>query len=297
MPILVPGPASPQLSQRLSEISGLSEVKVSYRVFPDGESYIRLEEPLKGDVAVVVQSCPPPQDKRLIELLQLVDASRRAGASKVIAVAPYLAYSRQDKVFLNYEALSSEIVANVLCAMGVRAFVTVNVHSEAVLKYFKVKAVNVDAFSEIASYIKSLDLKDPVVLSPDRKRHPEAVRVAQRLGCESAFLDKRRDPLTGSVVTEEKALDVMGRDVIIVDDIISTGGTIINAARIVSKNKPKRIMAACVHGLYAANAVEKLLAAGISELISTDTIESGTSKVSVAGALSSSLRQVMEDLL
>jgi len=295
MPLLVPGPSSPLLTHRLADVCGYGVAKVGYRVFPDGESYIRVENDLKGEVAIVVQSCPPPQDKRVIELLQLIDASLRAGASKVIAVVPYLAYSRQDKVFLPHEALSSRIIAKAVEAVGASSLITVNVHSELVLGHFeRIRALSVDAFPEIADYLASLGLRDPLVLSPDKKRYPDAQRVAKLVDGEAAFLEKRRDLETGEVTTEEKKLAIEGRDVVIVDDIISTGGTIVNAAKIISKGNPRRIIAACVHGLYATNALEKLVAAGVKEVISTDTIESQTSKVTAAKPIASAIRYLVE---
>ena len=295
MPLLIPGPSSPLLTQRLADVCGYEVAKVGYRVFPDGESYVRVEDDLKGEVAIVVQSCPPPQDKRVIELLQLIDASLRAGASKVIAVVPYFAYSRQDKVFLPHEALTSRIIARVVEAVGASSLITVNVHSELVLSYFeRIKALSVNAFPEIADYLASLGLRDPLVLSPDKKRYPDAQRVAELIAGEAAFLEKKRDLETGEVTTEEKALAIEGRDVVIVDDIISTGGTIVNAAKIISKGSPKRIIAACVHGLYVANALEKLAAAGVGEIISTDTVESQTSKVTVAKAIAGAVERLLE---
>ena len=295
MPLLIPGPSSPLLTQRLAEVCGYRVAKVSHKVFPDGESYIRVEDDLKEEAAIVVQSCSPPQDKRVMELLQLIDASWRAGTSKVIAVVPYFAYSRQDKVFLPHEALSSKIIAKAIEAVGASFFVTVNVHSELVLGYFdKIKALSVDAFPEIADYLASLNLRDPLVLSPDRKRYPDAQRVAGLINGEAAFLEKKRDLKSGEVTTEEKTLAVKGRDVVIVDDIISTGGTIVNAARIILKGNPRRITAACVHGLYAANALEKLAAAGVEEVVSTDTIESQTSKVTVAKAIAGAIKRLLE---
>lgn len=295
MPLLIPGPSSPLLTQRLADVCGYEVAKVGYRVFPDGESYVRVEDDLKGEVAIVVQSCPPPQDKRVIELLQLIDASLRAGASKVIAVVPYFAYSRQDKVFLPHEALTSRIIARVVEAVGASSLITVNVHSELVLSYFeRIKALSVNAFPEIANYLASLGLRDPLVLSPDKKRYPDAQRVAKLIAGEAAFLEKKRDLETGEVTTEEKALAIEGRDVVIVDDIISTGGTIVNAAKIISKGSPKRIIAACVHGLYVANALEKLAAAGVGEIISTDTVESRTSKVTVAKAIAGAVERLLE---
>jgi len=295
MPLLVPGPSSPLLTRRLADVCGYGIAKVGYRVFPDGESYVRVEDDLGGEVAIVIQSCPPPQDKRIIELLQLIDASLRAGASEVIAVVPYLAYSRQDKVFLPHEALSSRIIAKVIESVGASSLVTVNVHSELVLDYFeRIRALSVDAFPEIADYLASLDLRDPLVLSPDKKRYPDARKVAELVNGEAAFLEKKRDLETGEVTTEEKTLAIEDRDVVIVDDIISTGGTIVNAAKIISKGNPRMIIAACVHGLYAANALEKLVAAGVREIISTDTIESQTSKVTAAKAIASAIKRLLE---
>lgn len=295
MLVLVPGPASPQLAQRLAETCNYATAKVSYRVFPDGESYIRVESNLRGETAVVVQSCSPPQDKRIMELLQLIDASLRAGASKVFAIVPYLAYSRQDKIFLAHEALSSKIIAKAIEAAGASLLITVNVHSELVLSYFeKIEALNIDAFPEVASYLTSYNLRKPLVLSPDRKRYPDAQRVAKLINGEAAFLEKRRDTSTGEVVTEEKILAVKDRDVVIIDDIISTGGTLVNAAKIVSKGNPKKIIAACIHGLYVNNALEKLAAIGVDEVVSTDTIESSTSKISVAGVIANTLKELIE---
>ncbi|MEM2315932.1 MAG: phosphoribosyltransferase family protein, partial [Candidatus Nezhaarchaeales archaeon] len=109
---------------------------------------------------------------------------------------------------------------------------------------------------------------------------------------EAAFLEKKRDLLSGAVTTEEKELTLEGRDIVIVDDIISTGGTLINAAKIVSRGNPSRIIAACIHGLYANNALEKLAAAGVSEVVSTDTIESPTSKISVARIIADTLKEL-----
>lgn len=294
MPLIIPGPSSPLLAQRLADVCGYEVAVVNYRVFPDGESYIRVKNDLKGEVAIVVQSCPPPQDKRIIELLQLIDASLRARASKVIAVVPYLAYSRQDKVFLPYEALSSKVIAKAVEAVGAASLITVNVHSELVLGYFeKIRVLGVDAFPEIADYLTSLGLRDPLVLSPDKKRYRDAQKVAELINGEAAYLEKKRNLETGEVTTEEKALAIESRDVVIVDDIISTGGTIANAAKIISKNNPRRIIAACVHGLYAANALEKLAAAGVKRVISTDTIESQTSKVTVAKAIASAIKRLL----
>ena len=294
MALIVPGPASPVLSERLAQLMSLPRAKVNYRVFPDGESYIRIEGEVKGDVVVAVQSCSPPQDKRFFELLQLIDASTRAGASRVIVVCPYMAYSRQDKVFLDFEALSSRIVAKAIEAAGASSFVTVNIHSDLVLSYFNIKALNVDAFRVVARQLLDKDLVRPLIVSPDRKRYPEAQVVAEVLRGEASFFDKKRDLLTGEITTEEKMLDVEGRDVVIVDDIISTGGTIANAARILSKQKPKRIIAVCIHGLFVGDALKKMAEAGVSEVVSTDTIESEWSKISVAEAIAEVLQGMLE---
>ncbi len=179
-------------------------------------------------------------------------------------------------------------------SVGTQALITVNVHSEMVLSYFNIKALSVNAFPEIASYLASLNLKNPLILSPDKKRYPDAKLVADIVKGEASFLEKKRDLITGEIKTEEKHLEVEGRDVVIIDDIISTGGTIINAANIVSKRNPRSIRVACIHGVYASNALEKLRALNLTEIVSTDTIESETSKITVAKAILEALKEVLE---
>ncbi|RLF12214.1 MAG: ribose-phosphate diphosphokinase [Thermoprotei archaeon] len=289
---VVPGPASRRLGASLAEELKTSVLEVESKVFPDGESYVRLKGEVAGEEVVVVQSCYPPQDKHLIELLLLVKTIKELGARKVIAAVPYLAYSRQDKRFLEGEAVSGRVVLELIGLAGADALLTVDVHSEALLEKLSFKAVNVSAMPLIARYLSQLRLLNPFILSPDKKRAREAGLVASLLNTDHGYLEKVRDLSTGEVKTMVKGLPVEGRDVVIVDDIISTGGTIANAASIVKSQGARRVLAACTHPILAKGAEERMRKAGVEEIIGTDAVESHVSRVSVAPALAEALRKL-----
>lgn len=287
--IVVAGPASPKLGRRIANLLKCDLASLEWKRFPDGESYIRLPVDLKGESVVVVQSTSPPQDKRLMELFFILDLVNELGASEVTVVIPYLAYMRQDKRFRDGEVISVRVVSKLIENFNVDRIVLVDVHSRLVLDYFNVDVVEVSAMPLIGSYFSSIDLSNPFVLAPDRKALNLAEKVAEKIDCEFDFLEKRRDRVTGEVKTYFKKMNVDGRDVIIVDDIISTGGTIANAAEMVKGLGARRIYAACTHALLVKDALMKLSSAGIFEIIGTDTIESNVSKVSVAPAIVSVL--------
>lgn len=287
--IVVAGPASPKLGRRIANLLKCDLASLEWKRFPDGESYIRLPVDLKGESVVVVQSTSPPQDKRLMELFFILDLVNELGAREVTVVIPYLAYMRQDKRFRDGEVISVRVVSKLIENFNVDRIVLVDVHSRLVLDYFNVDVVEVSAMPLIGSYFSSIDLSNPFVLAPDRKALNLAEKVAEKIDCEFDFLEKRRDRVTGEVKTYFKKMNVDGRDVIIVDDIISTGGTIANAAEMVKGLGARRIYAACTHALLVKDALMKLSSAGIFEIIGTDTIESNVSKVSVAPAIVSVL--------
>lgn len=287
--IVVAGPASPKLGRRIANLLKCDLASLEWKRFPDGESYIRLPVDLKGESVVVVQSTSPPQDKRLMELFFMLDLINELGAREVTVVIPYLAYMRQDKRFRDGEVISVRVVSKLIESFNVDRIVLVDVHSRLVLDYFNVDVVEVSAMPLIGSYFSNIDLSNPFVLAPDRKALNLAEKVAEKIDCEFDFLEKRRDRVTGEVKTYFKKMNVDGRDVIIVDDIISTGGTIANAAEMVKGLGARRIYAACTHALLVKDALMKLSSAGIFEIIGTDTIESNVSKVSVAPAIVSVL--------
>ena len=289
--IVVPGPASKELGGKIAKELNAKVIGVFFKQFPDGESYVRFEGELENENVVIVQSTCPPQDSNLIRLFLLAGTAKDLGAKKVVVVVPYLAYARQDKRFLPGEAVSVNVMARVLKAIDIDGLVTVNVHEEKVLKKFDFPAKNVSAMGVLAKYFKEKGFDGAFALAPDDGALELAKEAAEVLGGGYDWLYKKRDLHTGEVETKAKKLDVAGRDVIIFDDIISTGGTIVNAAKILKEQGARRIFAACAHPLLIGNAIERILSSGVEEIVGTDSVPSMVSKVSVAPVIAKSLAE------
>jgi len=288
---IVCGPASKELAERVSALTGFGSVPVAFKTFPDGESYVRIEGSLKGEnVAIVQTACPPAQDGKLFQLAFMADAARRGGAEKVTAVVPYLAYARQDKTFLVGEGVSVETVARMLKAAGVDELVTVNIHSEPALEHFPFPAKSLSAVPLLAEYFVQKGYSAAFALSPDKGAMSIARQARQVLGGDAGHLDKERDRYTGQTVQTAKGLNVKGETVIVFDDIISTGGTIVGAAKILREKGAKHVFCACVHGLLIGDAEKRILDAGVEEIVGTDSVPGSVSKVSLAPLLSQELK-------
>lgn len=286
---IIPGPASKQLGEKIAELSNLETVPLAFKRHPDGESYVRLEGNVENEEVAIVQTTSPPQDTRLMQLALIADAAKRHGAKKITAVVPYLAYARQDRVFLKGEAVSVEAVARMLRAAGVDSLITVNVHKAKVLAKFPFPAKTVSAIPLLAEYFKNKGFEEAFSLAPDKGAVWLAEEAKQVLGGEYGYLEKHRDRYTGQVSIEKKGLNVHGKTVIIFDDIISTGGTIIAAAKVLKEQGADKVYAACVHPLLIENAKKRILEAGVKEVVGTDSVPSSASKVSLAPLLSREL--------
>jgi ribose-phosphate pyrophosphokinase len=286
---IILGPASVQLGQKIAETLKTEPVKVAFKTFPDGENYVRLEAQVQNEDVAIVQTTSPPQDKRLIQLALIADAARRNGARKVTAVVPYLAYARQDKMFLRGEAISAQVIARMLGAAGVERLLTVNVHQERVLSQFPFSSKSVSAIPLLAEYFIKEGLKKAFALSPDKGAIYIAEEAKKVLGGECGYLEKSRDKYTGQVSIEKKTFDIKGKPVIIFDDIISSGGTIVSATKILKELKPQKVCVACVHPLLIGEAEKNILNAGADEVVGTDSVPSSVSKVSLAPVISREL--------
>ena len=287
---VVLGPASKELGEKTAELAGLEAVGVAYKAFPDGESYVRLEDSVRDEHVVIVQTTSTPQDSRLMQLAFLAGASKRNGACKVTAVVPYLGYARQDKMFLEGEGVSVETVAYMLNAAGVDALVTVNIHAEAALKKFPFPAETLSAIPLLAGYFVEKGYGEAFALAPDKGAMYIAEQAQRVLGGGAGHLDKKRDRYTGQTTQTGEGLDVKGQTVIIFDDIISTGGTIVGAAKILRDLGAKKIFTACVHPVLVGDAEQRILNAGVEELVGTDSVPSNVSKVSLAPLIAKALK-------
>lgn len=267
-------------------------VLIEEKSFPDGERYVRVPQRIEGE-AVLVHSTHPPQDERLIQLLLAIDAVKNAGASKVVVVVPYLAYARQDKRFMEGEPISVGVILRSLQAVGADAFVTVDVHNPSSLdEWLRIPHLNVLPAAQLAEYFKGT-LHHPLVLAPDRGALHRARAVAEALGASYDYLEKRRDRTTGELSLLPKSIEAEGNDVLIVDDIISTGGTLVLAAKSMLRSGARRVYAACTHAILASGALDKLYGAGVSDVVATDTVPSPVSKVSVAEQLVAAITSLL----
>ena len=289
---LMIGPSSRGLGKRLSMLLPFDLIIFEWKVFPDGESYFRLLSNV-DDSVILVHSLSPPQDKRVVELFLLLKLLRDYKVRNIILVVPYLAYMRQDKRFLDGEVVSIEVIADLLKTYDIDRYVFVDVHSSEVLKFFGDRAVELSAFPLIGDFLLKYQLVNPIIIAPDAKAFKYAETVAKIIGAESDYIVKRRDRSSGAVESELKEFNVTGRDVILVDDIISTGGTMVNAIKMFREYGANRIFACCTHGLFIGNAVVNMFNAGVYDIISTDTIESYYSKVSVAPIIASAINLLL----
>ncbi|MCS7095338.1 MAG: ribose-phosphate diphosphokinase [Thaumarchaeota archaeon] len=291
--VIVAGPSSPELSRKVASLLRLEAIEVFHKFFPDGESYMRLEGNVTGKTAILVQGTHPPQDVHTLQLLLLARTLRERGASEMIAVVPYLAYARQDREFLPGEVVSLKHLLGLLTETGVRTLVTVNPHSPWALNLKGLNSVSVDVTSELAEEASKSFGKFDVVASPGKKGETMAKAAGDAIGAEWAALTSSRDPWTGRVEVRVMGTSVKGRRVLVIDDIISTGGTMVEAIRALNSLGATAVVVACVHGLFVGNAARKILESGALNVLSTDTVPSIYSRLSVAEELVEALRPMI----
>lgn len=241
-----------------------------YKTFPDGESYVRIPCNIKGNRAIVVQSLIYPQDKSIIETILLGDAIKELGAEDQVLVSPYLAYSRQDRVFLEGEPISIRSVLNMFKEYYNMLF-TIEIHKEESLKYFGKLSINIRPYTYMAEKI-GFKNKNVAVLSPDAGAIDRAKSLSSYLNCDYDYFIKSRDRVTGEITMQPKELDVRGRDIIIIDDIISTGGTILKASQILKSQGAGKIYVMVSHAILLNNAEEKLISSGIEKIYAANTL-------------------------
>lgn len=296
--IVIGGPASNKIDEKLAELLKAEHIKIEHKLFPDDESYIRYPVPKLTGTVLLVQSLYPPQDKHFVELLLMIDTAKDLGAEKVIAIVPYLAYSRQDKKFLEGEAISVKTLLKAIESAGADCIITVDLHSEKIVEYSRIPLINTSAVSALIDYVKHEILhgatENVLVLSPDKGGLKRARRAAEILGADFDYIEKFRDRVTGEVRALPRELPVEDRVVIIIDDIISTGGTIALAARSALDRGAKEVYAACTHALLVRGAYEKVRKAGVKKIVATNTIPSPVSEVDVTPGIKEALNKALK---
>ncbi|HVP81657.1 MAG TPA: ribose-phosphate pyrophosphokinase [Nitrososphaeraceae archaeon] len=285
--VVIAGPASEQLAFNIAKRLNIKFIKPELRIFADGESKIKIES-VENKQCIIIQSLYPPIDRHILQLLMMIQKCRKDKALKTIVVIPYMAYARQDKAFLEGEVISISILAEIIEYFGVSRVITIDIHSESSLSYFGNIIKNISAIPVLAEYaLQNVFLNNVLIISPDFGGLKRAQKFGEIIQREVTFLKKTRDRLTGMVSIED-VLDfkVKDKDVILVDDMISTGNSIIKACEVLRKNGAERIFVICSHALLLDKALDKIIQAGATEIISTNSIPNSCSKVDLSKIIS-----------
>jgi len=296
--IVIPGPASKELGAKIASELGVEPHFAEYRVFPDGESYIRLTRAVEGETAVIVQTTAPMQDRKLMQLYMMASTAKELGARRVVCVVPYLAYSRQDKRFLDGEALSLELVIGILESLGVDDIIVVDIHNEESMRTIQsrhnLKVHNLSAIPVLAGELRDKGFEGAYSLSPDKGAVKLAEAASKILGGRYGFFEKFRDRNTGEIEMKVVDLDVEGESAIVFDDIVSSGGTMAKAVEGLKGQGAERVAAACTHALFMEGVEEKIEKAGADIIMASDTLcpPKGVTTVSVAPLVANLLRKL-----
>jgi len=293
---IIAGPSSVDLGTAIARHLDAELVPVHLKIFPDGESKIKVRKVEKNH-CIIVQSTYPPTDRHLLQALMMLERCSKDGSANVWAVMPYMAYSRQDREFLDGEVVSAALVAKLIENVGTKKLITVDVHSPASLSYYTIDTQNISAVGLLAEYAAGkIKPNAPIVVSPDLGGTKRAAEFARILGTDMIALTKSRDKDTAQVFIEEKELDsnVVGRDLILLDDMISTGESIVEACKFLKKYKPNKIYAMCTHALLIGDAMTRINSAGVDEIISTNSIPGISAKVDLAQLISAQLKTFID---
>lgn len=269
--ILFSGNANRKLSQEIAEYLGLSLGVAEVSQFSDGEVYLQINENVRGADVFVIQPTCPPVDHHLMELLIMIDSLRRASAHRITAVIPYYGYARQDRKVQPRVPISAKLVADLIAVSGANRVLTMDLHAGQIQGFFNIPVDHLYAAPVLLRYFQEQEWHEGVVVAPDAGGVERARAFAKRLGTSLAFIDKRREGPNDSKVMHIVG-DVKGRDVIIVDDMIDTAGTITQAVDALRKDGARRIYASCTHAVLSGPAVERIESSGLDEVVVTNTI-------------------------
>ncbi|MFB6231525.1 MAG: ribose-phosphate diphosphokinase [Salinibacter sp.] len=264
------GRSNPALATKIAEAYGTTLGDLTIRDFADGEIYVRFEESIRGADLFIIQSTHPKADNWM-ELLLTIDAAKRASADRITAVVPYFGYARQERKDQPRVSIAAKLMANMLTSAGVDRILTMELHAAQIQGFFDVPVDHLQGSTVLIDHVRQLDLDDFVVLAPDVGALKMARSYAQRLGVDLALIDKRR-PHQNEAQVMNIIGDIDDRNVLIIDDIVDTAGTLTRAAEALRDQGALKIMAACTHGLLSGPAYDRIESSPLERLIITDTI-------------------------
>ncbi len=269
--ILFTGNANPQLAQEIADYLGMRLGQAEVSQFSDGEIFVQIYENVRGADVFVVQPTCPPVNQNLMELLVMLDALKRASAQRITAVLPYYGYGRQDRKVQPRVPISAKLVADLLTVAGAHRLLTMDLHAGQIQGFFNIPVDHLFAAPVLLRYFQDRQWEDAVVVSPDAGGVERARAFAKRLGTSLAFIDKRRVGINEAKVMHIVG-EVAGKDVILVDDMIDTAGSVTEAVSSLKEQGARRIYASCTHPVLSGPAVERIDASGIEEVVVTNTI-------------------------
>jgi ribose-phosphate pyrophosphokinase len=267
---IVTGRSNPEFAARIAKAAGTNLGKVLIRNFSDGEIWVKYDENIRGEDLYIVQSTQAPGDN-LIELLMLIDAARRASAKRITAVIPYFGYARQDRKDQPRVAITAKLMANLITEAGAERVLTMDLHAPQIQGFFDIPLDHLYSSPVFTRHFRRLELPDLTVASPDVGGLKLARAYAKRLNAGLMFIDKRR-PRANVAEVMNVVGEAEGRNIIVVDDLIDTGGTFTNAIHALKEAGAKKIYGACTHPVLSGKAVELLEKSPLEQLIVTDTL-------------------------
>lgn len=293
--VVLPGPSSSILGRSIASCLNVEAVDVELKTFSDGESKIRINTDLYNKKCIVVQSTFPPVDSNFLQTFMMISCCKISGAAEVIPVIPYMGYARQDRSFLDGEVVTMSVISKLFDCFEIKNILTMDIHSIKALSHFKSNISNLTAIPQMAKYaINNLDLNKPIVVSPDQGGTERARLFADMIKSSSFGMRKTRDRNTGEIaIDNDLDLEVANCDIILLDDMISSGGTIMKAVEILKAHNCRRIFVMCVHALSDESSIDKLKKSGISELISTNSIPRSCSKIDLSSEISEKLKSIL----
>jgi len=265
------GTGNPALTAKICKYIGVPLGGVKIGKFPDGEKFIKSEDDVRGKDCFVVQSGCNPVDENIVELLIFLDCLRRASASRVTAVIPYIGYARQDRKDEGRVPITAKLMSNLITVAGASRVIAMDLHAAQLQGFFDIPVDHLFAEPVLTRYFREKKISDLTVVSPDVGNIKTAARYVQNLNGDLAIVHKRR--LSGEEVESGEIIgSVEGRNVLMCDDIISTAGTICSAAKAVKARGARKVYVGATHGIFAGRAIERLSQAPIDEIVATDTV-------------------------